>query len=891
MVFMGVQGAFCAETLPWWKQHKIVFMWGGWDVSRADKSRPYKWEEELPRDLFRNVALAGGTVFVASRGAQAANARLAHEFGLKYFANKMANGLPGIPGRNWVQQNGEEFPHPGYEKGLYWFKCPLDESIYRKWLVEPFLDDLKAGHIDGIHTDWEHYSGGGEPKGICYCESCFSGFPGFQAVAEGLPKPADRYPWLERHDLVDAYAQSWHKRRVEMFTVLRKELQAIKPDLLFSCYNLNHGDFTQAMNTPQTPLIYCDQRFYYSDDRKPWWESHSERLKREGYLYIPGGWTLALFGGQPSQVSAATWIYEAAANEDGVWLWFERELDDEILRAYSTADARLKAVEGKVGRFLFQGTRDLNFVTTIEWTGRTELEKAVIQRSYHLGVDHLAHISNTDTQWPIRVRLKFPRLPADKKWTIRDAMAELYYSSGGKSPVWTSAQLKDGLVVSMEPRSDVYLVISPAEGAKLDGAKIVPSREFSTLPSQADVFAKQGPVDPGPAVGPGSGLLYTATEPMGFEGSEGPLTIGNAISRVDLDGSNKKRLRQVRGHLWSASWSPDGYGIAFVHDAGGRGQICVMNSDGSGVMNLSNNAFCDRYPVWSPDGKKIAFASDRSGDWDIWVMNSDGSGQKKLAGNVGVDRSPTWSPDGKRIAWESHVIGIPNIWTCDSDGKNPAPLISSSRKLKLHQVFSGDVSPDFPDNSFWLMDPVWSPDGKSIAAVELGHMSADHLVVVISPDGSRLTRLTPSAYLGGLCWSPDSSQLAGWSRSYPGGSERSGIFAIKVDGTYNMRWLIEARPQGPRLGGIPPSYDWKPGNPAPADLATWYSHGSALPTRLLKTFGSISWSPDGKSLAFSSDMDPTGAFYVYTIPAEGGTSKRLDSTKSAWPNEVDWRPK
>ena len=49
------------------------------------------------------------------------------------------------------------------------------------------------------------------------------------------------------------------------------------------------------------------------------------------------------------------------------------------------------------------------------------------------------------------------------------------------------------------------------------------------------------------------------------------------------------------------------------------------------------------------------------------------------------------------------------------------------------------------------------------------------------------------------------------------------------------------------------------------------------------------WSPDGRSLAFSSDMDPTGAFHVYTISPEGGKPRCINQTKSAWPSEICWR--
>ena len=91
---------------------------------------------------------------------------------------------------------------------------------------------------------------------------------------------------------------------------------------------------------------------------------------------------------------------------------------------------------------------------------------------------------------------------------------------------------------------------------------------------------------------------------------------------------------------------------------------------------------------------------------------------------------------------------------------------------------------------------------------------------------------------------------------------------------------ITHRDQGPRLGGT-----------ARAGLTTWYSHGSARPRRVVKTFTSLAWSPDGKALAFSSDMDPSGAFYVYTISTEGGQPRRLDRTMSAWPNEIMWMPR
>jgi len=377
---------------------------------------------------------------------------------------------------------------------------------------------------------------------------------------------------------------------------------------------------------------------------------------------------------------------------------------------------------------------------------------------------------------------------------------------------------------------------------------------------------------------------------MGFEGFSGVHTItGNAIRTMDGDGANQLRVRQLRGRLWSPTYSPDGQRIAFVHDTRGRGQIYVVNEDGTDAVNVSNNAFCDRSPVWSPDGAKIAFVSDREGDWDIFTMSADGTDQRRLAGNAGLDRAPAWSPDGARLAWESHVSGMPNIWVCDVEGADARPLIDPEEPVRFQSVFQGKEGvfvlredagsrPVFADNTMYLWDPVWSPDGKRIAAGAL-HSAAGETIALLQADGSRLVQLIYGTVgVGNVTWSPDGTQLAGTLRTAPQETERSGIFVVKADGTDKYRWLVDVRPQGPRLGGA-----------TRGGMTTWYSHGSARPRRVMKSFQSLAWSPDGKALAFSSDMDPSGAFYVYTIDPDGGDARRLDPTMSAWPNELMWR--
>ena len=1042
---------------PWWKRGRINFMWGGWSLcSKVPSDKPIwaRYERPVPRETFRDVGQAGGTVFADTWRYSAEHARLAKEFGLRYFAcvhlGHMESG-----GRRWINRAGVEV-----EKSKdHLHTCPLDESEYERWLAAPPVQEgIRDGIVDGIHVDWEATEGG-----LCYCDHCFAGFLERNGIAAELPEKPERSSFIEKLELEAHYEADFHRQRFEMFARIRKKLQRLNPRLLFSSYGTTLSDFTRAMHTPETPFIFLDARHYYNDDRQPWWESYSQRIKAEGYLYIPGGWTNALFGAQPSQVSAARWIYEAMVNEDGVWIWWEHRLTDEVYTAYATAQRQVQEVQDMAGEFLINGRRDLTFATVVEWTGNPELEKAAVQRTYHVDGRHLVHVNNVNADWPLRVRLRFPVL-AEGRWTVRNPRGGACYSVDGKTALWSTDQLLTGVVVTLDARSDLFLLLAPAANDPAeDGAALLRSREFDTfydhesatrhadpvktvavgkdfavydsdlerlLDTSTELlqlprdgwrfrmdpenvgaterwFAPETPTDEGwvpidtetawgdkggvgfgwyrrrvqitalpeerrfylhfgavdedlrlwidgayvgeysrgpagwdqpfamdvtrkltegehelalrvhnrayaggvwkpvrliaaPARGQGASgqtgpLLCTVAQQMinmvGEWGSAFRCFVNNAIWVVPGVGQHGQKLRHLYGQLWAPSYSPDGSRIAFTHDAGGRGQVFVMNSDGSGAANLSDNNFCDRTPVWSPDGSRIAFVSDQSGDWDIYVTDADGSGRKRLAGNPGLDRAPAWSPDGRRLAWESHVTGIPGVWIAGADGTDPRPAVDPNRPFTVRRAERGqdgvfafpEAGWPFPDNTVYLTDPVWAPDGRRLAARGVGAYSGVMAAVLNVEDNSMLQVIGWIGGLDNLAWSPNGTRLAASFRTAPQETDRSGILVVKADGTDEKPggdFIVDVTPRGPRLTravrqGVP----------------TWYAHGSARPRRVLKTFTSLHWSPDGETLAFSADLDPTGAFHVYTIPAAGGSPVRLDATESAWPNQIDWEPR
>jgi Tol biopolymer transport system component len=120
------------------------------------------------------------------------------------------------------------------------------------------------------------------------------------------------------------------------------------------------------------------------------------------------------------------------------------------------------------------------------------------------------------------------------------------------------------------------------------------------------------------------------------------------------------------------AWSPDGR-IAFRR----MGEIFVMNADGTGVTNLTNNPAYDASPAWSPDGTKIAFLSTRSGVSDLYVMNADGSGITALTADSATEGRPAWSPDGTKIAFASNRDSNMEIYVMNADGSGVVRLTNN----------------------------------------------------------------------------------------------------------------------------------------------------------------------------------------------------------------------
>ncbi len=274
----------------------------------------------------------------------------------------------------------------------------------------------------------------------------------------------------------------------------------------------------------------------------------------------------------------------------------------------------------------------------------------------------------------------------------------------------------------------------------------------------------------------------------------------------------------------------DGYHdrIAFVSDRGGNQEIYVMNADGSGQTNLTNDPAFDGFPVWSPDGLKIAFLSDRDGNLEIYIMNADGSKQTRITEDPANDYIPAWSPNGQQIVFYSDRDRNSEIYLMNVDGSAQTNLTNN------------------PAND---LHPAWSPDGLKIAfqSDRKGKQNKNPIlntnnfeIFVMDIDGSNVTRLTRNARADwSPAWSPDGSCIVYHSGLF----NNTDIYVTDLSGANQVR--LTTKGYSPR------------------------------------------WSPDGMWLVFGSNRD--GNMEIYSMHLDGSMLRRL-TNNPAVDSDPQWQP-
>ena len=147
--------------------------------------------------------------------------------------------------------------------------------------------------------------------------------------------------------------------------------------------------------------------------------------------------------------------------------------------------------------------------------------------------------------------------------------------------------------------------------------------------------------------------------------------------------------------------------IAFTNRIGkGDTDICIVNTDGTGLTTVVGGEGYQYYPRWSPDGSRILYTEQgpesQQPSFDLWVINADGSGKKELYDGPIRDAFATWSPDGKQIAWTGFTK-LHNIGTGQPD--RAAIFVMNADGSGVHSITSEEGK-----GIDWM--PTWANDGE-----------------------------------------------------------------------------------------------------------------------------------------------------------------------------------
>src|SRR4051812_15646454 len=202
----------------------------------------------------------------------------------------------------------------------------------------------------------------------------------------------------------------------------------------------------------------------------------------------------------------------------------------------------------------------------------------------------------------------------------------------------------------------------------------------------------------------------------------------------------------------------------------------------------------------------------------------------------------SWSPEGSRVAVITNISGRANVWIVPATGGWPKQLTVSDQRQ---------------------IDPVWSPDGNWIAFSSDYGGNEQWDIFLVSPKNGEVINLTNTPDVSELDarWSPDSQRLA--FRSKP---KNAAPYDIQVMDVHTRK--ISAITQGTPAGLDNSDPIWSPNGKQiaytrgdsgghssdvyVADVATGRSV-NVTQHEGEKLFQATDWSPDGKSLLFTSN--------------------------------------
>ena len=377
-----------------------------------------------------------------------------------------------------------------------------------------------------------------------------------------------------------------------------------------------------------------------------------------------------------------------------------------------------------------------------------------------------------------------------------------------------------------------------------------------------------------------SSLLCAALGPSAVSAQNPPATTGGAAAtgKHNLTMEDFLRIKEVEG----AQISPEGKWVAYTVGTNNlkedkyQRRIWMVSTSGGDAIPLTRESVSSSHPRWSPDGKYIAFLSSRDegkseeeSKKQVWTLRREGGEAEQLTDTIQDVDDFVWSPSGDRLVLEL---------------QDPAPDELEAAKNKDKQK-EGDEADAKPKPRPWVIDRLHFKED------EIGYLDRrrKHLYVFALAD-HKLRQITSGDFDDGEpAWSPDGRSIAFASNrtEEPDSNFNTDIWVVLADNTDQGRSLVRVTANP----GTDESPAWSPDGKWIAFVSQidpklfWYatSHlaiapaaggeANVLTRKLDRNVTSPRFSPDGKWIYFIDTDD--GTQDLLRIPAAGGESSRV----------------
>jgi len=276
--------------------------------------------------------------------------------------------------------------------------------------------------------------------------------------------------------------------------------------------------------------------------------------------------------------------------------------------------------------------------------------------------------------------------------------------------------------------------------------------------------------------------------------------------------------------LSDLSLSADSRHLVLVN-AGNRRDLSVAALDGRGGLGpprlLTLEGRNNIPSTWTPDGQTLFFYSDRNGSWNIFRQSLHERSARDFVVGPGEQTEPRLSPDAAWVLYWDHVekggqTSAPmRLLRVPISGGVPEPVIEASRgamvrcalgrltcvlsefdKATGKLVFSAVDPLQVRKSELVRLEthpagsPAWdlSPDGSTVAIVDLDEDQDSIRVVQLRKGSSRLISLGGSEHLSGISWSVDGKGWFVTSSSVHGAT----IFRVSSNGEVSKLWTTSS---------------------------------------------------------------------------------------------------